>query len=162
VRSRVPPILAPPSEPPHGRQRLLATLDVQPLIGAARSAYLPYGTAVVYRACPQVSDQDENRAPGDGENRTGAADRSSQQQPPQRVDGGREGLVLGEPAYPGWHRVWADKRTAGLHRLSYILSALCHKDVLKVSIKSRDGVNSFPRILPSFHTRFLYALIAKM
>ncbi len=31
-----------------------------------------------------------------------------------------------------------------------------------VSIKSRDGVNSFPRILPSFHTRFLYALIAKM
>ncbi len=33
-------------------------------------------------------------------------------------------------------------------------SALCHKDVLKVSRKSRDGVNSFPRILPSFHTRF--------
>jgi hypothetical protein len=41
-----------------------------------------------------------------------------------------------------------------LNRLSYILSALCHKDVLQVSRKSRDGVNSFPRILPSVHTRF--------
>jgi hypothetical protein len=47
-------------------------------------------------------------------------------------------------------RHWAD-----LHRPPYILSVLCHKDVLKVLIKSGDGVNSFPRILPpSFHTRF--------
>jgi hypothetical protein len=41
-----------------------------------------------------------------------------------------------------------------LHGLSSILSALCQKDVLKVSRKSRDVVDSFPRIRPSFHTRF--------
>jgi hypothetical protein len=57
---------------------------------------LPYGVTVVDRSCPQVSDQGPH------------------QQSPQRVDDGGEGLVLGEPADPGWHRVWADKRTAGV------------------------------------------------
>jgi len=77
-----------------------------------RSASLPYGVAVVYRSRPQVSDQGEASAPGDSEDRT-VSDRRAQQQPPQRVDDRREGLVGGEPAYPGWHRVRADKRTAG-------------------------------------------------
>src|SRR2546421_12959003 len=70
------------------------------LIGAAaaRSAYLPNGVAVIYRSCPEVANQGEDDAPGDGEDRA-VADRSSQQQPAQRVDDRREGLVLGEPAY---------------------------------------------------------------
>ena len=38
--------------------------------------------------------------------------------------------------------------------LPYILSAICQKDVLNVSRKSSDAVNSFPRRRPSFHTRF--------
>ena len=81
--------------------RLLATLDVQPRIGAAavRSDFLPYGVAVVDRSRPQVAEQGEASAPGDGEYST-ISDRRAQQQPPQRVDDGREGLVLGEPAYP--------------------------------------------------------------
>ena len=81
--------------------RLLATLDVQPLIGAAagRSASLPYGVAVVYRPRPQVSKQGEASAPGNGEDGA-VAGRRAQQQPPHRVDDGREGLVLGKPAYP--------------------------------------------------------------
>jgi hypothetical protein len=75
---------------------------VQPLIGAAavRSASLPYGVAVVDRSRPQVSDQGEANAPGDGKDGT-VTDRGPQQQPPQRVDDGREGLVLGKPAHPG-------------------------------------------------------------
>ncbi len=77
-----------------------------------RSASLPYGVAVVDRSRPQVSDQGEARAPGDGEDGT-VSDRRAQQQPPHRVDDGREGLVLGEPAHPDRHRVRADKRTAG-------------------------------------------------
>jgi hypothetical protein len=89
-------------------------LDVQPLIGAAavRSASLPYRIAVVDRSRPQVSDQGEASAPGDGEDGT-VADRRSQQQPAQRVDDGREGLVLGEPAYSDCHRVRADKGATG-------------------------------------------------
>ena len=84
----------------NGGPRLLTMLGVQPLIGAAavRSASLPYGIAVVDRSRPQVSDQGETGAPGDGEDGT-VSDRSPQQQPPQRVDDGREGLVGGEPAY---------------------------------------------------------------
>lgn len=108
------PILAPPSDPPYGWQCLLVTLDVQPLIGAAagRSAYLPYGVAVVYRLRPEVPDQGEASAPGDGQY-DAVSDRRAYQQPPQRVDNGREGLVLGEPAHPDRHRVRANKRTAG-------------------------------------------------
>jgi hypothetical protein len=50
---------------------------VQPLIGATavRFACLPYGITVVYRSRPQVSDQGEANAPGDGEDRA-VADRS--------------------------------------------------------------------------------------
>jgi len=94
--------------------RLLATLDVLPHIGAAavRSACLPYGVAVIDRSCPEVANQGEDDAPGDGEDRA-VANRGPQQQSPQRVDDGREGLVLGEPAHPDRHRVRADKRTAG-------------------------------------------------
>ncbi len=66
------------------------------------SAYLLDGITVVDRSCPQVPEQGEEAAPGDGEDRA-VADRGPQQQPPQRVDDRREGLVLGEPAYPGWH-----------------------------------------------------------
>ncbi len=80
--------------------RLLATLDVQPLIGAAaaRSASLPCGVAVVDRSRPQIPDQGEASAPGDGEDGA-VADRGPQQQSPHRVDDGGEGLVGGEPAY---------------------------------------------------------------
>src|SRR5260221_13049997 len=94
--------------------RLLATLDVQPLIGAAagRSASLPYGVAVVDRSRPQVADQGEANAPGDGEDGT-VADRRAQQQPAQRVDDGRERLVLGEPTYSDCHPVRADKGATG-------------------------------------------------
>ncbi len=77
-----------------------------------RSACLPYRVAVVYRSRPQVSDQGEANAPGDGEDGA-VSDRGPQQQSPQRVDDGGEGLVLGEPAHPDRHRVRADKRTAG-------------------------------------------------
>jgi hypothetical protein len=96
-----PSIPAPPSGLRMAGPRLLATLDVQLPIGAAaaRSAYLPYGIAVVDRSRPQVADQGEASAPGDGEDGT-VADRRAQQQSPHRVDDGREGLVLGEPAYP--------------------------------------------------------------
>ena len=76
-------------------------LSVVTLIGAAaaRSAYLPYGVAVIYRSRPEVSDQGEANAPGNGED--GAiSDWCAYQQPPQRVNDGREGLVLGEPAHP--------------------------------------------------------------
>ncbi len=74
---------------------------VQPLHGATaeRSACLPDGIAVVDRSCPEVADQAEADAPGDGEDRA-VADRGPQQQPPHCVDDGREGLVLGEPAHP--------------------------------------------------------------
>src|SRR5260221_9654631 len=94
--------------------RLLATLDVLPHIGAAavRSACLPYGVAVVYRSPPQVADQGEAGAPGDGEDGT-IANRGPQQQSPQRVDNGREGRELGEPPPPNRHQVRPDKRTAG-------------------------------------------------
>src|SRR6266481_3958563 len=93
---------------------LLKSILEPPHIGAAavRSASLPYGVAVVDRSRPQVSDQGEASAPGDGEDGT-VANRHTQQQPPHRVDDGREGLVLGEPAYPACHRIRADKRTAG-------------------------------------------------
>jgi len=77
-----------------------------------RSACLPYRVAVVDRSRPQVSDQGEANAPGDGEDGA-VSDRGPQQQSPQRVDDGGEGLVLGEPAHPDRHRVRADKRTAG-------------------------------------------------
>jgi len=70
--------------------------------GVPPSLCLPYGVAVVDRSRPEVPDQGEANAPGDGEDRA-VADRGAQQQPPQRVDDRREGLVLGEPAYPGWH-----------------------------------------------------------
>src|SRR5260221_1433014 len=80
---------------------LLKSILEPPHIGAAavRSASLPYGVAVVYRSRPQVSDQGEEAAPGDGEGGT-VSDRRAQQQPPQHVDDGREWLILGEPAHP--------------------------------------------------------------
>src|SRR5216683_8093851 len=79
---------------------LLKSILEPPHIGAAavRSAYLPYGVAVVDRSRPQVSDQGEANAPGDGEDGA-VADRGPQQQSPHRVDDGGEGLVGGEPAY---------------------------------------------------------------
>ena len=61
--------------------------------------YLPYGVAVIDRSCPEVANQGEDDAPGDGEDGT-VSDRGSQQQPAQRVDDGCEGLVLSEPAHP--------------------------------------------------------------
>ncbi len=94
--------------------RLLTISSVATLIGAAatRSASLPSGVAVVDRSRPEVSDQGEEAAPGDSEDGT-VSDWGSQQQSPQRVDNGREGLVLGEPAHPDRHRVRVDKCTTG-------------------------------------------------
>ncbi len=63
---------------------------------------LAYGVAVVDRSRPEVPNQGEANAPGEGEDGA-VADRGPQQQPPQRVDDRREGLVRGEPAYPGGH-----------------------------------------------------------
>src|SRR5690242_7195604 len=59
---------------------------------------------IVDRARPEVAGQGEDDTPGDGEDRAGGADRSSQEQAAQGVYDGREGLVLGEPAYTGRHR----------------------------------------------------------
>src|SRR5260370_2234509 len=58
---------------------LLKSILEPPHIGAAavRSASLPYGVAVVDRSRPQVSDQGEASAPGDGEDGT-VSDRSAQ------------------------------------------------------------------------------------
>ena len=71
MRSRLPHTCA-AERPEYGWQRLLATLDVQPIIGAAaaRSACLLYGITVVYRSRPEESDQGEANAPGDGEDGT--------------------------------------------------------------------------------------------
>src|SRR5260370_2167295 len=80
---------------------LLKSILEPPHIGAAavRSASLPYGVAVVDRSRPQVSDQGEEAAPGDGADGA-VADRRAQHQPPPRVDDGGEGPVLSEPAPP--------------------------------------------------------------
>ena len=59
---------------------------------------LPDGVAIVYRTRAQVAEQGKANAPGDGED-SAVANRRPQQQPPQRVNNGREGLVPGEPAY---------------------------------------------------------------
>src|SRR6266545_4254374 len=50
------------------------------------------GVAVEGRASPQVADQGDDGAPGDGEDRA-AADGGAQQQAPQRLDDRRERLV---------------------------------------------------------------------
>lgn len=76
------------------------------------SALLLYRWMIIDRARPEVSDQDENDTPAGGEERA-VAERGAKQQAAQRVDSGREGLVLGEPANSGWHGVRADKCAAG-------------------------------------------------
>jgi hypothetical protein len=89
-------------------QQIISPILMRPRSGADSSlrhgcaTCLLCGVAVVDRSRPEVPEQGEADAPGDGEDGA-VADRGAQQQFPQRVDDGREGLVLGEPAYPGWH-----------------------------------------------------------
>jgi hypothetical protein len=75
-----------------------------------RSASLPWGVAVIDRSCPQVANQGKDDAPGNSEDRA-VTHRGHKPQSPQGVDDRREGLVLGEPAYPNRHRVRADGGT---------------------------------------------------
>ncbi len=71
---------------------------------------LPWGVAVIDRSCPQVANQGKDDAPGNSEDRA-VTHQGPQQQSLQGVDDRREGLVLGEPAYPNRHRVRADGGT---------------------------------------------------
>jgi sugar diacid utilization regulator len=60
---------------------------------------------------PQVGQQRDTRAPGGGDDRV-VPDRGARQQAPQGLDDGREGLVLGERAQPGGHRLGGDEAAA--------------------------------------------------
>src|ERR1019366_8386565 len=67
--------------------------------------------AVEHGPRPQVPGQRDGDTPGDGDDGA-VANRCTHQQPPQRVDDRREGLVLSEPADPTGHRGQRDERTA--------------------------------------------------
>src|ERR1700694_664139 len=69
------------------------------------------GVSVVCRSRPEVPDQRDHDAPGDGHDGA-VADRRAQQQSTQGLDHRCEGLILGEPAHPRRHRVWGDEAAA--------------------------------------------------
>src|SRR5215211_379357 len=57
---------------------------------------------------PEVAEHGETQAPDDREPPV-VADVAAEQQPPQRLDGGRERLVLGDRLEPARHRVDRDE-----------------------------------------------------